>query len=157
VKLRLLCVGKLSLSFLRDGVDEYTTRLRRYLPFEVVELREAKGGKKADPEFNRSRESEEILARLPAGAFVVVLDERGRTMGSEQLAQLVERHMAGGTPEIAWVIGGAYGTSEELRRRADLVLSLSAMTFTHQQARLLLTEQLYRALTIIRNEPYHNR
>jgi len=157
VKIKLLCVGKLSLPFLRDGVEEYATRLRRYLPFEAVELREAKGGKKSDPAFIREQESSEILARIPADAYLVVLDERGRTFGSEQLAQLVEGHMTGGTAELVWVVGGAYGTSEALRKRADLVLSLSAMTFTHQQARFLLMEQLYRALTIIRNEPYHNR
>jgi len=157
VKLRLLCVGKLSLPYLRDGVEEYSDRLRRYLPFEALELREEKGGKKGDPAFIRDQESAQLLARIPEGAFVTVLDERGRSFSSEKLAQLVERHMTDGTPELIWVIGGAYGLSEELRRRADLVLSLSEMTFTHQMARLLLMEQLYRALTIIRNEPYHNR
>jgi len=157
VKLRLLCVGKLSLPFLRDGVEEYAGRLRRYLPFDTQELREEKGGKKGDPAFIREQESTQLLARIPEGAFVTVLDERGRSCSSEKLAQLVERHMTEGTPEMVWIIGGAYGISETLRQRADLVLSLSAMTFTHQMARLLLMEQLYRALTIIRNEPYHNR
>ena len=88
---------------------------------------------------------------------MTVLDERGGSFSSQKLATLVERHMVEGTPEMVWVIGGAYGISDALRQRADLVLSLSAMTFTHQMARLLLMEQLYRALTIIRNEPYHNR
>jgi len=157
VKLRLLSVGKLSLSHARDGVEEYTARLKRYLPFEAQELREEKGGKKADPGYIRERESEQLLARIPDGAFLVVLDERGKSYTSERLAQLVERHMTAGTPEMIWVIGGAYGIGERLRLRADLVLSLSEMTFTHQMARLLLMEQLYRALTIIRNEPYHNR
>lgn len=157
MKLRLLCVGKLSLEHARDGVEEYAGRLKRYLPFEALELREEKGGKKSDTRTIREKESEQLLAKIPDGAFVVVLDEKGRSYSSEKLAELVERHMTGGTPEMTWVIGGAYGISEKLRQRADLVLSLSAMTFTHQMARLLLMEQLYRALTIIRNEPYHNR
>jgi len=157
VKLKLLCVGKLSLSYARDGVEEFTARLKRYLPFEVLELREEKGGKKADPAYIRECESEQLLARIPDKAFVVVLDERGRSHSSEKLAQLLERHMNAGTPELVWVIGGAYGINDKLRQRADLVLSLSEMTFTHQMARLLLLEQLYRGMTIIRNEPYHNR
>ena len=157
MKLKLLCVGKLSLAHAREGVDEYTSRLKRYLPFETVELKEEKGGKKADAEYVRKRESEQLLSRIPKNAFVVVLDEKGRSLSSEKLAQLIERHMADGTAEMAWVIGGANGTSSSLRKRADLVLSLSELTFTHQMARLLLMEQLYRAMTIIRNEPYHNR
>lgn len=157
MKLRLLCVGKLSLSHARDGVEEFSKRLKRYLPFETLELREEKGGKKADPGYIRERESEQLLNRVPDGAFLVVLDERGKGCTSEKLAQLIDRHMTSGTSEMVWVIGGAYGISEKLRQRADLLLSLSQMTFTHQMARLLLMEQLYRALTIIRNEPYHNR
>ena len=157
MKLRLLCVGKLSLAYARDGVEEYAGRLKRYLPFDAHELREEKGGKKADPAYVRERDSEQLLARIPDGAFVVVLDERGKALSSEKLAGLIERHMTGGTAEMTWVVGGAYGISEALRKRADLVLTLSEMTFTHQMARLLLMEQLYRALTIIRNEPYHNR
>ena len=157
MKLRLLCVGKLSLAYARDGVEEYTARLRRYLPFEALELREEKGGKKVDPAFLRERESRQLLDKILADAFVVVLDERGRPHSSEELAGLVERHMLEGTGELTLVIGGAYGTSTALRQRADLVMSLSQMTLTHQMARLLLMEQLYRALTIIRNEPYHNR
>jgi len=157
MKLKLLCVGKLSLGYARDGVAEYSERLSRYLPFEALELREEKGGKKADPGYVRERESEQLLAKIPDTAYMVVLDERGENLSSEHLAEMVGRHMNQGTSEIVWVIGGAYGINEKLRKRADLVLSLSRMTFTHQMARLLLMEQLYRALTILRNEPYHNR
>jgi len=158
VKLRLVCVGKVSESYLREGVDEFAARISRYLPLAVCELKEEKGGgKKSDPRFLREREGERVLEKIPSGAFAVVLDERGEAVSSEGVAALLERHMVQGTPEVVLVIGGPYGLSEAVRRRADLLLSLSAMTFTHQMARLFLLEQIYRGLTILRNEPYHNR
>lgn len=158
MKLRLICVGKISENYLRVGVDEYAGRIIRYLPLLVHELKEEKGGgKKVDPRHLREREGERILEKIPAAAFTVVLDERGETLTSENVATLLERHMVQGTPEIVLVIGGPYGLSDAVRRRADLLLSLSPMTFTHQMARLFLLEQIYRGLTILRNEPYHNR
>lgn len=158
MKLRLVCVGKLSAPFLQEGADEYTGRIKRYLPLETVELREEKGGgKKADPRYLRECEGKRILEKIPDGAFAVVLDEKGKGLDSEGVAALLERHMVQGTPEMALVIGGAYGLSPGVRERADLVLSLSPLTFTHQMARLIVLEQIYRGLTILRNEPYHNR
>lgn len=157
MKLRLLTVGKLSLDYLRVGCDDFAQRIRRALPLEIVELKEDKsGGRRPEVETIRRREGEALLAKIPSGAFVVVLDERGRRYTSMELAGLLERHMVQGTGDLVWIIGGPYGVSETLRQRADLVLSLSAMTMTHQMVRLLLLEQIYRGLTIIRNEPYHN-
>ena len=157
MKLRLLCVGRLSES-LRGATDDYAARIVRYLPLAVEELKEEKGGgKKVGPRFICEREGERILQRIPSGAFTVVLDEHGRTLSSEGLAAQLELHMVQGTGELVFVIGGAYGLSEAVKARADLLLSLSAMTFTHQMARLFLLEQIYRGLTILRNEPYHNR
>lgn len=158
MKLKLICVGKLSEAFLRDGVEEYTRRLQRYLPFSCLELKEEKaGGKKADPRLIREMEGERILARIPPAAFVLILDEGGKALTSEGLASLLEGHMVQGTAELVAVIGGAYGLNDRVRQRGDMILSLSAMTFTHQMARLFLLEQLYRGCTILRNEPYHNR
>jgi 23S rRNA (pseudouridine1915-N3)-methyltransferase len=158
VKLKLICVGKLSEPFLREGADEYSNRLKRYLPFSCLELKEEKvGGKKADARVIRGLEGEKILAKISPDAFVVVLDERGTGLTSEDLAELLGRHMVQGTTEVVAVIGGAYGLSDKVRQRGNMILSLSAMTFTHQMARLFLLEQLYRGFTIMRNEPYHNR
>lgn len=157
MKLRLLCIGKISEPWLRAGIDEYAGRLGRYLPFSTVELREEPGGRSADRRVLRDREGARLLEKTATGACLVALDERGRTFTSEEQAAFLERHMVQGTPELALVIGGPYGLSEEVKRRADLVLGLSAMTFTHQMARLILLEQLYRGLTILRGEPYHNR
>lgn len=158
MKLRVLCIGKLSEPFLREGVDEYNKRLNRYLPFSCLELKEEKvGGKKADVRSIRELEGEKLLAKIPSDAFVVVLDERGNGLTSEGLAELISHQMLHGTAEMTAVIGGAYGLSDRVRARGDVILSLSSMTFTHQMARLFLLEQLYRGFTILRNEPYHNR
>jgi 23S rRNA (pseudouridine1915-N3)-methyltransferase len=157
VKLRLLCVGRLSESYLREGCALFQERLRYYLPLVVEELKEQKAVNRGDLPRAVAVEGDQLLARIPAGAFVVVLDERGRGLTSDGLARLLERHMVTGTAEWVMVIGGAHGLSDAVRRRADLLLSLSTMTLPHQIVRLLLFEQLYRGLTIIRNEPYHHR
>lgn len=157
MKLRLVCVGKLSESYLQEGAAEFAARIQRYLPFAIVELREEKGGKKADTRFTLRREGERILEKLPPTAKAVVLDEKGRSFSSEGLAEWIGGQMLQGTAELVFIIGGAYGLSPAVKERADLLLSLSPMTFTHQMARLFLLEQIYRSLTILRNEPYHNR
>lgn len=157
MKIGLISVGKLSQPFLRDGVAEYTGRIQRYISFSSQELKEAKSGTKADPKVIRKQEGERILARVEAGAYLVALDEQGRNYGSEDLSEFLGRHMLQGTGELLFAIGGAYGLSHAVKERANLLLSLSAMTLTHQMAQLLLLEQLYRGFTILRNEPYHNR
>ncbi|EAT14599.1 23S rRNA (pseudouridine(1915)-N(3))-methyltransferase RlmH [Desulfuromonas acetoxidans] len=157
MKLTILCVGKLSLPFLKEGRDEYRQRLKRYLPVDEIELKEEKrGGKKATADFVRNHEAEALTARIPAGSYVIGLDEKGRRLSSEKLAANLERHMNQGTANVCLIIGGAYGLTEALRQRCDSLLSLSDMTMTHQMARMFLYEQLYRAMTIIRREPYHN-
>ena len=157
MKLRLLCVGRLSEPYLRTGCALFEERLRHYLPLTIEEFREQKSTDTAGRSRAVASEGELLLARVPGGAFAVALDERGRAMNSIGLAGLLEQHMVAGTPELTLLIGGAHGLDEAVRRRANLVLSLSALTFPHQIARLLLLEQLYRACTIIRNEPYHHR
>ncbi len=157
MKLSLLCIGRLSSAWLQDGAGDYEKRLRRYLPLGVTELRECKLGKKADPRKIIQQEGEQLLARVPQGAYTVALDEKGKLFSSEELAEFLNRHMLGSTPELAFIIGGPYGLSSEIRENANLTMALSPMTLTHQMARLILLEQLYRGMTILRNEPYHNR
>jgi len=157
VKLRLVCVGKLSEVWLKQATEEYAGRLRHHFTLEIVELKEEKGGRRGDLPGLLRREAERILDKVPDQSFVVVLDERGKQFTSEQLAEkLGERMLHGGQPWCL-VIGGPYGLAPEVRQRADLLLSLSKMTFTHQMARVFLLEQLYRSSTILRNEPYHNQ
>ena len=156
MKLRLITVGKLP-SNLQVGVDDYIQRLGHYLPTESLELKEEKSGKKTEPNRIRQQEGERILAKIGKGAVVILLDELGKEYTSEKLAATIERYMIDGTKEVVMIIGGAYGVSEAIKARANATLALSKLTLTHQMARLFLTEQLYRAMTIIRNEPYHNR
>lgn len=157
MKLRLICVGKLTERWQRDAAADYEGRLQRYFPYELIELKEEKGGRKGDSGGLVRREGERILAKVPEQAFVVALDERGKNPSSEQLAEMMNREMVGGGRDWVLIIGGPYGLDESVRTRADVLLGLSRMTFTHQMARVFLLEQLYRSCTILRNEPYHNR
>ena len=158
MKLTLLCIGKLSAAWIQDGAGDYSGRIRHYLPLAIEELKEIKaGGKKADVQQIRQREGESLLHKVPASAFTIALDEQGKSVDSETLSRFIGKHMLDGTQELVFLIGGAYGLSEAVKQRANMTLSLSAMTLTHQMARLLLLEQIYRAMTILRKEPYHNR
>lgn len=156
MKLHILCVGRLSETYLKDGCNEFSKRLKHYLTLTVDELKEHKTGKKPDLPRILENEGERLLQRIPDGAYVIALDERGKSFSTRQLAERLDQHMLEGRNAWALIIGGPYGLSDTVRRRADLVLSLSPMTLTHQMARLLLLEQLYRSCTIIRNEPYHH-
>jgi 23S rRNA (pseudouridine1915-N3)-methyltransferase len=156
MKLNLLCVGRLTLPYLNEGCGEFASRLKRYMPLNITEIKEYKTGRKLDLPRIIASEGELLAHRMPSGTFVIALDQRGRQLSSEKLAALMNEHMLQSVPEWTILIGGPYGLSEALRKEADMVLSLSAMTLTHQMARLLILEQLYRCCTIIRNEPYHH-
>lgn len=156
MRVNLLCVGRVTLPFLNDGCAEFAERLKRYLPLSIIEIKEYKTGRKQDLPRIVSTEGSSLEQRITSGAFVIALDQRGKSMSSEQLADLMSDHMMRSIPEWTLLIGGPYGLDETLRKRADLVLSLSTMTLTHQMARLVVLEQLYRCCTIIRNEPYHH-
>lgn len=157
MKLHVICVGKLTEAWQRTAAEDYVSRLQRYFPTAIIEMKEEKGGKKGDSATLVRREGERILAKVPEHSFVIVLDERGKNPGSEQLAEMLNREMVQGGRDWTLIIGGPYGLSADVRNRADYLLGLSRMTFTHQMARIFLLEQLYRCCTIIKNEPYHNR
>ncbi|MCK4503186.1 MAG: 23S rRNA (pseudouridine(1915)-N(3))-methyltransferase RlmH [Desulfuromonadales bacterium] len=157
MKLRLICIGKLAEAWQRQAAADYAKRLQRYFPLDIIELKEEKGGRKGDTVRIIKAEGERILAKVPAKSFLIVLDEGGRNVGSEKLAELLSTEMVQGGRDWCLVIGGPYGFDTAVRNRADMILSLSKMTFTHQMARILLLEQLYRSCSIINNEPYHNR
>ena len=153
MKCRVIWLGKTRESWIKAGIDEYAGRIKRYLPLAVDELKDEKDAEALD---GRRREGERVLKQLTPQTVLVVMDERGQAMDSVKFAEFIGRHRDSGTAELAFAIGGAYGFSDEVRKRAGLTLSLSAMTFTHQMVRPFLLEQIYRAFTILNNEPYHH-
>ena len=154
MKVTLLVVGKVR-GPMADPIREYEQRIRHYFSLQVVEVKEAPGGGRRSPEEVRAAEGERLLARVPPGSEVIALDRRGTQWSSEELAHHLESLAVSAHPGATLVIGGAYGLSPQVLERADRKLSLSAMTLPHELARLVITEQLYRAGTILRGEPYH--
>lgn len=152
MKVRVVWVGKSREAWVKDALADYCGRIRRYAPLELGEVRDEKG---ALAEEMRRRECERLEKQIPPGAVVLLMDELGEQMDSPGLAAFIGRQRDMGTGELVFVIGGAYGFSDDFRRRGRL-LSLSKMTFTHQMVRVFLLEQIYRAFTIMNNEPYHH-
>lgn len=154
MRITVVAVGKLKEDFWRGAADEYSKRLRPYADVRVSEVSDrdpSKGGAARAV----SEEGDDVLRLIPDGAYVVALDIEGRQHSSEQFAEKLERLGVEGRGSVAFLIGGSHGLSEQVLRRADERLSLGAMTFPHNIARILLLEQLYRAFRIIRGEPYH--
>ena len=154
----VVCIGKLKDAYLRDGVAEFVKRMRPYGGITITELNESKIGDKpsdADRKQVVDEEGERLLKSVPKNAYTVLLDVYGKTMSSEDLAKTVAKLEVDGISDMAFIIGGAFGVSEALRKSVNYKLSFSPMTFTHQMVRLLLVEQIYRASKINRNEPYH--
>lgn len=152
----ILMIGKTSDNYIQQGIVEFTGRLKHYLKLNWIELPDLKDRKNLLPQQVKEKETELLLKKLPTRCFLVLLDEGGREFTSVGLADFIMKQANSGTRELVFIIGGAYGASEELKKRADTMLSLSRMTFTHQLIRLIFAEQLYRAMTITKNEPYHN-
>ncbi len=152
MKIKVLWVGKSRDPWVKDAIAEYAGRIRRYMPLELIDIRDEKG---AEAEEMRRRECERLEKHISPGATLILLDERGEQLDSPGLATFVGKQRDSGVGELIFAIGGAYGFSEEFRRRGKL-LSLSKMTFTHQMVRAFLLEQIYRAFTILNGEPYHH-
>ena len=154
----VICISKLKDAYLRDGVAEFVKRMRPYGGITITELNESKiGDKPSDVDRKQVviEEGERLLKNVPKNAYTVLLDVYGKTMSSEDLAKTVAKLEVDGVSDMAFIVGGAFGVSDELRRSVNYKLSFSPMTFTHQMVRLLLVEQIYRASKINRNEPYH--
>ena len=154
----VVCIGKLKYAYLRDGVAEFVKRMRPYGGITITELNESKIGDKpsdADRKQVVVEEGERLLKAVPKNAYTVLLDVYGKTMSSEELAKTIAKLEVDGISDMAFIVGGAFGVSDELRKSVNYKLSFSPMTFTHQMVRLLLVEQIYRASKINRNEPYH--
>lgn len=156
--IELIVVGKTVSTWLEDGIGEYTTRLRHYVRLNVTVIPELKNAKNLREEQIKTTEGELIMKRLTTSDHVVLLDENGvLPKGSVAFSDWLQGIMNRGTRRLVFVVGGAYGFSDAVYSRCDEKISLSRMTFSHQMVRLIFCEQLYRAFTILANEPYHHR
>jgi len=156
MKITLLAVGRTAFPFVKEGMEMYEKRILRHISYSRVEIPDVKGTKALSPEQVKEKEAEEILRKLNEKDEVVLLDERGSEYSSVEWAQRLSSRMVSSGKNLTFVIGGAWGFSPRVYERASEKLSLSRMTLSHQLVRLFFTEQLYRALSIIKGEPYHN-
>lgn len=156
MKIELLTVGKTTDAYLQAGIDVYVNRLKHYIPFQLTELKDLKNTRKLTEEQIKQKEGELIMKLIQPGDWLVLLDERGKLMTSVQFSVHLSDYMLRGLKKVIFVIGGPYGFSQEVYGRANGKISLSKMTFSHQMIRLFFVEQIYRAMTIRKGEPYHH-
>ena len=152
----LLTVGKTDVKWVKEGLDVYTSRIGHYVPFRVTEIPELKKVSALSRQQIKEKEGEQLLKQVSPSDTLILLDENGREFRSVEFASYLEKLLAGGGRNLVFAVGGAYGFSEAVYKRAQDKLSLSRMTFSHQMVRTVFAEQLYRALTILRGEPYHH-
>ena len=156
MKIKLIVIGKTDQAYLHEGIEVYHRRIPHYLPFEYQVIPDIKNTRNLSEEQQKEKEGELILAQIKAGDELILLDETGKTFRSTEFARFLEKKMLGGVKNMVFVIGGPYGFSNAVYQKAHGKLSLSKMTFSHQLIRIIFSEQLYRALTIIKGEPYHH-
>ena len=153
MKIELAVIGKTSIGYLKQGIDEYIKRLKHYVPKYIDDI---KNTKNISEDQQKRTEGAKILSLLDKSDFVVLLDEHGKEYTSVQYSSYIQKRMLSGVKKVVFVIGGPYGFSQEVYDRANDKISFSKMTFNHEMIRLIFTEQLYRAYTIINHEPYHH-
>jgi 23S rRNA (pseudouridine1915-N3)-methyltransferase len=156
MKISLLCISKTTEAYLQEGIRIYENRLQHYCKYQRLEIPDLKNSKNLSFEQQKQKEAELILAKISPSDFVVLLDENGKELDSVQFSKELNKWMNQSTAHVVFVIGGPYGFHASIYERANLKLSLSKLTFSHQMVRLFFTEQLYRAFSILRGEPYHH-
>lgn len=158
MKITIACVGKIKEKYLTAGIEEFSKRLTPFCKLETLAINEERMPDNPSPAEKQQvleRETQRLLAIIPANSYVILLDVIGKQLSSPDLVAKLDELALAGNSHITFVIGGAFGYNDALRKRADLALSFSKMTFTHQMIRLLLIEQIYRAFKISRGEKYH--
>lgn len=156
MKITLIAIGKTEDKYLIEGIDKYLNRLKHYINFNLIIIPDVKNTKNLTEAQQKSKEAALILKQLNNSDVVVLLDEKGKKFSSVQFSQYVNKQMVGSVQNLVFIIGGPYGFDEHIYKRANGSISLSDMTFSHQMVRLFFVEQLYRAFTILKNEPYHH-
>ncbi len=157
MNIKLLAIGKTDNKSLQTLIDDYTKRLSFYIKFDLEIISDIKNVKNLSESQQKEKEGELILAKLSQSDQLILLDENGSDFSSVGFAEYLQKKMNSGVKTLVFVIGGPYGFSEEIYKKAHGKISLSAMTFSHQMVRLFFIEQLYRGFTILRNEPYHHQ
>ncbi len=158
MKFTIACIGKTQKKWIKDGISEYVKRLAPIAKVQIVELEEEKppaNWSEAVKDSLLEKEGEKLLKYVRKSDYVILLDVSGKEVSSLEAASLIQKQMLDGISNFVFLIGGPFGNGKNVRAHANFCLSLSPMTFTHQMARLILVEQLYRSMKIIRNEPYH--
>ena len=156
MKITLLTVGKTDKDWVKQGMDIYVSRLKHYIPFSVVEIPELKNVSAMTKDQIKAKEGELILKQVKPADDLILLDERGKEYTSVELAKVIQDKISYTGKDMVYVIGGAYGFSDAVYQRANSKISLSRMTFSHQMVRAIFVEQIYRAFTIMKGEPYHH-
>lgn len=152
----LVVIGKTDLDAVNALVELYMKRINRYVKFSIITIPDLRNARSITEQEQKRREGDMLMKQFAAGDFVVLLDDKGSQSTSLQFAAWLQRRMASGVKRLVFVIGGPYGFSQEVYQRANERVSLSRMTFSHQIVRAIFSEQLYRAFTILNNEPYHH-
>jgi 23S rRNA (pseudouridine1915-N3)-methyltransferase len=156
MQIKLLTVGKTDHPAIQQLIEEYAGRLTHYIRFELEVIPDLKNTKSLSELIQKEKEGDLILKKIQSSDELILLDERGKSFGSMEFSELVQKKMNSGLKQLVFVIGGPYGFSEAVYQRANAKISISKMTFSHQMIRPFFIEQLYRAFTILRNEPYHH-
>lgn len=156
MKVTLICIGKTDEEYLRTGLEKFQRKLKHYIGFNMIIIPDVKNSKHLSAAQQKSRESALFLNQLSPGDHVVLLDERGAAFRSVDFATYLNKSMVGSVQHLVFLVGGPYGFDDIMHQRANGKISLSKMTFSHQMVRLFFVEQLYRAFSILRGEPYHH-
>lgn len=156
MKIELLAVGRTQSGYLAEGIKMYCSRIEHYIPFSMTLLPDIKATKSLSEQQQKEREGQQMLASFSPSDAVILLDERGKELTSREFSGFIDKKMTSGLKRLVFVIGGPYGFSDAVYARADGKISLSRMTFSHEMVRLFFVEQIYRAMTIMKGEPYHH-
>ncbi len=156
MKILLLTIGNTDKKYMKEGIDDYVKRLSFYIQFETKVIPDLKNRNTLSVELQKEKEGQLILNQIIPGDYMILLDEHGTEFSSLELSKWLEKKMIAGIRQIVFLIGGPYGFSKMVYQRADFKISLSQLTFSHQMVRLIFVEQVYRAMTIIKNESYHH-
>ncbi|MEY3079834.1 MAG: hypothetical protein RL086_1001 [Bacteroidota bacterium] len=156
MKIEAWFIGKTSPAYLQIGLDDFAGRIKKYVPFETVIIPDIKDAGSYAARDRLLKEGEKVLQKLIPQDYLILLDEGGKEFSSVQFSQFIEKELNKSYKKLIFLVGGSFGFSTELQQRANLKISLSKMTFSHQMVRLFFLEQIYRGFTILNNEPYHN-